>query len=243
MADPIEVDGDNNFPGPPDEKHLVKPDGDMRLSKCTLRDALDSAYGILVAHFLGNGHTPSKKLFEEDIPAIVFELGFGAGWLEVTEAALTPDEVVRTGIANQDPEYKGRKLVLFGDLMIDTWYKEAFLAILEPSISGHSQPGPTVPNGVDARTTTKKQREDLLQEYLKTHEGDKPKVRVTDLPKLAGVDYRDFKRWRKGPPTEETDGLSDSSVKSQRLYRLLVYDDRRFSRLVPKKEWWELSPP
>ncbi len=173
---------------------------------------------------------------------MVFELGFGAGWLEVTEAALTPDEVVMEKIANQDPEYKGRKLVLFGDLMIDTWYKEAFLAILAPSISDHSRPEPTAPNGVDARTT-KEQREILVQEYLKAHQGDKPKVRITDVPKLAGIDYRDFKRWRKGPPTEETDGLPDSSVKSQRVYRLLVYDDRKFSRLKPKKEWWELSPP
>jgi hypothetical protein len=55
-ADPTEVEGGKTFPGPPDEKHLVKPDGDMRLSKCTLREALDSAYGTLVAHFLGRGH-------------------------------------------------------------------------------------------------------------------------------------------------------------------------------------------
>ncbi len=243
-ADPIEVEGDKTFPGPPDEKHLVKPDGDMRLSNCTLRDALDSAYAMLVANLLGRGYPPSKKLFEEEIPAMVFELGFGAGWLEVTEAALTPDEVVREKIANQDPEYKGRKLVLFGDLMIDTWYKEAFLAILAPSISDHMRDPANRADRFDALPdfTSKKEREDLLQQYLEDHASDKVKIGMTDVADMAWVDYRDLKRWRKGPPTAtEPRGLPDSSIKAKRIAILLRFNDRT-EKPKHKSTRWNISP-
>src|ERR1035438_1952844 len=113
---------------------LQPPDGTLKLSNCTLQEALDSAYATFASCFGGLGYPPSKKFFEEDIPAMVFDLAVGAGWLPITEAALTPDEEVLEGIKCQDPAYKGRKLVLFGDLMIDVWYKLAFMALLEDSI-------------------------------------------------------------------------------------------------------------
>ena len=179
---------------------------------------------------------------------MVFDLAVGAGWLPITEAALTPDEEVLEGVKCQDPAYKGRKLVLFGDLMIDVWYKLAFMALLEDSIEFCSyEPGdPTNrQERIEAlpKFTSKTEREQLLQEYLTTHATGKPKVGILDVVEMAGVDYRDFKRWRKGPPTEsESGGLPDSSIKAKRIAILLRYDERS-QKPKHKPSPWLISPP
>ena len=218
------------------------------MSNCTLQEALESAYATFDSNFGGLGYPPSKKFFEEDIPAMVFELAVGAGWLPITEAALTPDEKVWEGVKNQDPAYKGRKLVLFGDLMIDVWYKDAFMALLEDSIEfcSYEPDDPTNrKDRIDALPafTSKAEREALLQDYLNKHVSDKPKVGILDIAEMAGVDYRDFKRWRKGPPTEsESRGLPDSSIKAKRIAILLRYDERS-QKPKHKPNTWVVSPP
>jgi hypothetical protein len=139
-------DAATKFRKPPGANELKPPDGQMKLSNSTLQEALDSAYATFAACLGGLGYPPSKKFFEEDIPSMIFELAVGAGWLELTEAALLPDEIVWAGIRHQEPVYQGRKLVLFGDLMIDTWYKEAFLALLGDQIASYSYDPPDAPD-------------------------------------------------------------------------------------------------
>lgn len=226
---------------------LKPPDGQMRLSDTTLQEALDSAYATFASWFGGLGYPQPKKVFEEEIPAMVFDLAVGAGWLQITEAALTPDEKVWEGIKNRDPVYKGRKLVLFGDLMIDVWYKEAFMALLEDSI-GLCSYDPGDPTNRKDRIaalpdfTSKDEREALLQEYLRKHQSDEPKVGILVVAEMAEVDYKDFKRWRKGPPTEsEPRGLPDSSVKAKRIAILLRYDERSQKPKQKRNAW--LKPP
>ena len=227
------------FPNPPHPKKLRRPDPDRKLSNCTLRQALESAYATFASVLTGRGQSPSVKLFEEDIPGMVFDVAVGAGWVDVTEAALLPDEVVRESVKAQHPDYKGRKLVLFGDLMVDLWYKEAFVAILEDEINFHSR-NPSAPNELmDSlpSVTSKEEREALVLEYLAKHAADEPKIQVTDIPQMADVDYRDFKRWRKGL-------LLDSSFKSKRI-SILLRSDYRWAVLKHRAKWWELSsdPP
>jgi hypothetical protein len=241
-------DAATKFRKPAKARTLQPPDGKMKLSSCTLQEALDSAYATFASCFGGLGYPPSKKFFEEDIPAMVFDLAVGAGWLPITEAALTPDEEVLEGVKRQDPAYKGRKLILFGDLMIDAWYKEAFMALLEDSIEFCSyEPGdPTNrKDRLDALPsfTSKGEREGLLQDYLRKHESDQPKVGMLAVADMAAVDYRDFKKWRKGPPTPtEPRGLPDSSIKAKRIAVLLRYDDRT-ERPKHKPNPWLISPP
>ena len=237
-------DADTKFSKPAEARNLKPPDGHMRLSNCTLQDALDSAYATFASNFGGLGYPTSKTFFEENIPAMVFELAVGAGWLPITEAALTPDEVVWEGVKNQDPVYKGRNLVLFGDLMIDVWYKEAFMALLEDSIDFTSHDPTNRKDRLDSlpKFTTKADREKLLQDYLKAHAADQPKVGMLAIAEMAAVDYRDFKRWRKGPPTDsEPRGLPDSSIKAKRIAILLRYDDRSQTPKYKPSPW--LVPP
>ena len=223
---------------------LKPPDGQMRLSNCTLQEALDSAYATFASCFGGLGYPPSKNFFEEGIPAMVFDLAVGAGWLPITEAAVTPDELVSDRVKKQDPLYKGRKLVLFGDLMIDVWYKEAFMALLEDSIAFISHDPTNQKERLDSlpNFTSKAEREKLLQDYLKAHAADQPKVGMLAVAEMAAVDYRDFKKWRKGPPTPTVPGgLPDSSIKAKRIAVLLRYDEPS-QKLKPKANPWVVSP-
>ncbi len=225
------------FSKPPHPKKLRRPDPDKKLSNCSLRQALESVYATFASVLTGFDHPPSVKLFEEDIPGMVFEVAVGAGWVDITEAALLPDETVREGVKTQHPDYKGRKLVLFGDLMVDLWYKEAFIAILEDEIGFHSHSNPSTPNELmDSLplVTSNEEREALVAGYLDKHATDAPKIRVTDIPQMANVNYRDFKRWRKGL-------LKDSSFKSKRI-SILLRSDYRWVALRLKPKWWELSP-
>jgi hypothetical protein len=234
-----------NLPKPAQANELKPPDGQMKLSNCTLQQALDSAYATFASCFGGLGYPPSMKFFEEDIPAMVFDLAVGAGWLPITEAALTPDELVSKGVKNQDPVYKNRKLVLFGDLMIDVWYKEAFMALLEDSIAFISHDPTNQKERLDSLPTftSKAEREKLLQDYLKAHAADQPKIGMIAVAEMAAVDYRDFKKWRKGPPTQaEPGGLPDSSIKAKRIAILLRYDERTV-RPKHKSNPWLISPP
>ena len=176
---------------------------------------------------------------------MVFDLAVGAGWLPITEAALTPDEQVWERVKKQDPAYKGRKLVLFGDLMIDVWYKEAFMALLADSIEFNSHDPTNRKDRLDSlpKFTTKAERENLLQDYLKAHAGEQLKIGMLAIAEMAAVDYRDFKKWRKGPPTEaEPGGLPDSSIKAKRIAALLRYDERT-EKPKHKASPWVVSPP
>ena len=62
------------------------------------------------------------------------------------------------------------------------------------------------------------------------------------VAEMAAVDYRDFKKWRKGPPTPTVPGgLPDSSIKAKRIAVLLRYDEPS-QKLKPKANPWVVSP-
>jgi hypothetical protein len=217
-----------------DARKLPRPDGDKRLSDCTLREAVESVYATFASTFRGFGYPSSKKFFEEDIPAMVFDVAVTAGWILVAMDAFLDEK---------SPELQGRRLISFGGLMIEPWYREAFIALLEDEIAYHSHDPTDQISRMEAlpRFTSKSEREALLHEYLKKHAMDKVKIGITDIPVMAAVDYSDFKKWRKGPRAEDARGLPDSSIKAKRIAILLRFDER--TKKPKHKSKWELSPP
>jgi hypothetical protein len=168
------IDNETNFEKPANPDELRPPNGDQKLSGCTLRQALESAYATFGSVLCGLGYPASKKLYEDDIPAMVFNVAVGAGWVDITEAALEPDEKVWERVRLQEAGYRGRKLILFGDLMVDAWYKEAFVALLEDSIQFHSyEPDP------------KEQWIDGLPELTSKEEREAAQVVVLRSPRCA----------------------------------------------------------
>ncbi|MCZ2153107.1 MAG: hypothetical protein LC114_04275 [Bryobacterales bacterium] len=222
------VDGEmtaNRTPPPAQDSPapLLHVDGQMPLPPCNLKQALDSLYGKFASMLAGQILPRSTKLFEEDIPGMVYDVAVGAGWLPPP-----PEEET----AGNTSRLHGKQLVFLGDGMVERWYKDSFMAVLEDSIAFHTDPPDTRQRRIDSlpKYTSKEERQALLDEYIrrevaqKSEREDLDPMTKTTTPKMtqvaedAGVDYSDFNKWRRGP-----DKMKDSSEKAKRIGLLLVY--------------------
>jgi hypothetical protein len=193
-------------------------DGNMKLSNSTLRESLSAAYAEIAAIMRGLKAPQTEHLYRVEIPGSVFDIAIGAGWIPLVPS---PDDTTPPSARTH-----GKKLVQFGEFDVERWYVDSFVALLEDEIEFSSYgPEETVQARLDGLPsfTNKIQREELLQEFLSNHLEANKKLKFVQVAQMAGVDYGDFKRWRRGH-------LPDSSAKSKRLSLLLRYNDQRFSK-------------
>jgi|ERR1019366_7958469 hypothetical protein len=190
------------------------PDGKMKLKNCTLQQALDSAYCCFASVLAGYGVPRSCKLFEEDIPSMVFDVAVGAGWLP-----FPPEE-------EDSPEtgrLHGKELVVLGDGKVERWYKDSFLALLEYWIQYHTDDPHTheeLWHNLPAIPQEKRQL--LVEEFLETNS-----VKRVEMADWAGVDYSDLRKWVRAT-------LPESSKKSKQILMLLLHNVRS----EPKRQYF-----
>ena len=144
---------------PSQSKQLTPVDGKKMLADCTLQDALGSVYSVFAA-VLGAYHIPrSAKLFEEDIPGMVYDVAIGAGWLP------SPPDVE---LAENQSRLHGKQLVSLGDSKVERWYKDSFMAALEDCIRYRTEPPDTRQRRIEnlPEYTSKEERQILLDSYI-----------------------------------------------------------------------------
>lgn len=60
-------------------------DSDVTLEGCNLKQALESVYSTIVGALRERGVTESRKMYRQEIPALVFEAAVGAGWIPLAK--------------------------------------------------------------------------------------------------------------------------------------------------------------
>jgi len=61
---------------------------DVTLDGCNLLNALRSTYSVLADALLARGVTDSRELYVQEIPALVFEVAVGAGWVPLADSSI-----------------------------------------------------------------------------------------------------------------------------------------------------------
>jgi hypothetical protein len=190
---------------------LKPPDGKMKLKNCTLQQALESVYCEFAAVLLAYEVPRSCKLFEEDIPGMVFDVAVGAGWLPCP-----PEEenLPKTG------RLHGKELVVLGEGKVERWYKDSFLALLEYWIGFHTEDPHTREEMRDnLPSIPKENRQALVEEFLAKQKAEGHPVGRVEMPGQAGVDYSDLRKWVRGT-------LPETSKKSKQILMLLLHNVR-----------------
>lgn len=196
------------------------PDGEAKLSGSTLRESLCSAYAEISAVLRGLGVPPTRNLYEVEIPGIVFDIAVGARWLP-----LIPEPDDRTPASARS---HGQKLVQIGEFDVERWYVDAFIDLLREEIDYHlhsSEENRQEQLANLPKFTSTKQREELLEEYLERHRMNGRPPKMIEIANWSGVDYSDFKKWRRGPTN-----MPDSSTKSKRISMLLRHNDKECAK-------------
>jgi hypothetical protein len=192
------------------------PDGEAKLSDSTLRESLSSAYAEIAAVLRGVGLPPTRNLFEGQIPGIVFDIAVGARWVPLIPL---PDDS-----QPQHARSHGSTLVQLGEFDVERWFADAFIELLREEIDYHihsSEENQQEQLDNLPKFTSMKQREELLEDYLERHRTNDKRPKMIEVANWGGVDYSDFKKWRRGPTK-----LPDSSAKAKRIAMLLRHDDK-----------------
>jgi hypothetical protein len=196
----------------------------MKLKNCTLQQALDSVYCCFASVLAGYGVPRSCKLFEEDIPGMVFDVAVGAGWLPFPPEE---EDLSKTG------RLHGKELVILGDCKVERWYRDSFMAVLEYWIQYHTDD----PNTREALwhnlpSIPHEKREALIEEFLVKQKTQGHPVKRVEMADWAGVDYSDLRKWARGK-------LPDASGKSKQILMLLLHH----MRSQPKRQYHRAHRP
>jgi hypothetical protein len=198
-------------------------DSETTLPNCNLQQTLASLYGELCAVFRGKGLPGTTHFYNVELPNIVFDIAVGAGWMSVVPDPRAPQSTT--------PRFHGETLVQFGEFDVERWYVDAFMELLRDEIEYHSLDEETTKARLDGlpQFTGIEERKQLIDSYLESHSVNGKPPKIVEIANRAGVDYADFKKWRRGPSV-----LPDSSSKAKRISILLRHDDRSFET-APKK--------
>lgn len=144
-------------------------------------------------------------------------------------------------------KYQLARLLQWGDFIVERKYAASFYALLKDTIAFHLAEGTEHDEHLKQlpKTTSKKDREALLQKYIakETEKAEGRRITMKEISRRADVDYTVLKNWRKGP-TPHSSGprrrtpkkpILDSSPPGQRLLLLLLFDERGKARWHRRK--------
>jgi hypothetical protein len=124
-----------------------------------------------------------------------------------------------------------QRIVRFDEWYVERAYLDSFYNLLREAISFHLGEGTLHEERLKSlpATTTARQRQALLTAYISKRMKEGKSTRITDIAKLANVDYSVFMKWRKGESVKNGPIL-DSHPAAQRISMRLRFDERMKAR-------------
>ena len=122
---------------------------------------------------------------------------------------------------------QAQRIVQFGECYVERTYLNSFYDLLREPISFHLGEGTLHEERLKSlpAVTTARQRTKLLEAYISKRNKEKKSTRITDIAKLANVDYSIFMKWRKGE-TIKKGRILDSLPSAVRISMLLRFDEQ-----------------
>jgi hypothetical protein len=120
-----------------------------------------------------------------------------------------------------------RWIVQLGEWYVERTYLNSFYDLLREPISFHMGEGTLYEERLKSlpAVTTARQRGTLLKGYISKRKNDRKSTTLTDIAKLANVDYSTFMKWRKGE-TIKKGRILDSVPSAVRISMLLRFDEQ-----------------
>lgn len=146
--------------------------------------------------------------------------------------ALTPEQRGEKGLPPPPvptifTKNQAQRIVQFGEWYVERTYLNSFYDLLREPISFYLADGTLHEERLKSlpAATTARQRNALLDAYVSKRKKEGKSATITDIAKLANVDYSIFMKWRKGE-TITKGRIVDSLPSAQRISMLLKFDEQ-----------------